>query len=124
MKPEAGVGRGTAASWLASAMLNWVNSAWKALLKWAECVLPSGRRAWLSTLSPPGPNSSGISSASLPESWAEPVTAPQSQAPTASDATTRLIESSSEALRAPRPRRHPKDSPPLGGPSACLVSNG
>ncbi len=94
MKPEAGVGRGTAASWLASAMLNWVNSAWKALLKWAECVLPSGRRASLSTFSPLGPKSSGISSASLPESWAQPAAAPQSHAPTVSDATTRLIASS------------------------------
>jgi len=35
LTPEdvAGVGSGMAASWLASAMLNWVNSAWKALLK-------------------------------------------------------------------------------------------
>ena len=55
MKPEAGVGRGTAASWLARAMLNWVNSAWNALLKCAEWVLPSGSRAWLSTFRPPGP---------------------------------------------------------------------
>ena len=59
MKPEAGEGRGIAASWLASAMLNGVNSAWNALLKCAECVLPSGSFAWLSTLSPLGPNRSG-----------------------------------------------------------------
>ena len=117
MKPEAGVGRGTAASWLASAMLNWVNSAWKALLKWAECVLPSGRRAWLSTFSPLGPKSSGISRASLPESWAQPAAAPPIHAPTASDATKRLIASSQRgSLRATRHEGAPKDNPPLDGP--------
>src|SRR5215471_17362948 len=53
-------------------MLNWVNSDWNALLKWAECVLPSGSSVWLWSFSPVGPNNVGISSESLPEaSWAE-----------------------------------------------------
>ena len=59
VKPEAGEGTGIAASWLAREMLNCVNSAWKALLKWAEWVDcdPSGlvTRAALSTFRPSGP---------------------------------------------------------------------
>ena len=55
VKPEAGEGSGTDASWLAREMLNCVNSAWKALLKWAECVLPSGSSASLFTIRPRDP---------------------------------------------------------------------
>jgi hypothetical protein len=69
VKPEAGDGSGTEASWLAREMLNWVNSAWKALLKWAECVLPSGSSASLFTMRPLGPYRLGMRNASFP-SWA------------------------------------------------------
>ena len=83
MKPEAGEGSGTAASWLARAMLNWVNSDWKALLKCAECVLPSGSLAVLSTLSPSGPKRFGISRASLSDVCAAAPDAHERTSPTA-----------------------------------------
>src|SRR5262245_52155179 len=45
VKPEAGDGSGRLASWLASATSNCSKFDWKALLKWPECVEPSGSTA-------------------------------------------------------------------------------
>src|SRR6476620_7973919 len=58
VKPAAGDGSGRLVSWLARATLNCVKFDWKALLKCAECVDPSGRTASLSTTRPFGPNRS------------------------------------------------------------------
>ncbi len=65
VNPAAGVGSGTDTIWLASEMLNCVNSAWNALLKWAECVPPPGRGALLSTKRPEAPYRLGMRKASF-----------------------------------------------------------
>ena len=58
VNPEAGDGTGRLVSWLARAVLNCVKFDWKALLKCAECVEPSGSTASLFTTRPLGPNRS------------------------------------------------------------------
>src|SRR5258706_2548973 len=63
MKLDAGDGSGTDTSFLAMPVLNWENSDWNALLKWAVCVVAPGvaglplMSVSLSTVRPFGPNS-------------------------------------------------------------------
>ncbi len=55
VKPEAGEGSGTLTICPTSAVLNWLKSAWKSLLKCAECGCSPGSVASLSTMRPFGP---------------------------------------------------------------------
>ena len=112
VKPEAGEGMGIAESWLAREMLNWVNSVWKALLKWPEwfdCE-PSGfvTRARLLTLRPSGPYRLGMRNASFWFVWARAGTA-VTRIPNASKrASFRLIKASikrNPSLRVSSPPR-------------------
>jgi hypothetical protein len=55
VKPEVGDGSGTLTNWFTSAVLNWLKSNWKSLLKCAECACSPGSVARLSTVNPLDP---------------------------------------------------------------------